>query len=264
MKEISGVVMSFGKIVESVKKQVIEQMISQEIRSEPSITDRFLALLRHEINVHGIEIFRKKGLTIRATTLQDRGKNSEERQIGADFAILLDINVEGFQLKKGFLCQAKTEKKGITLDITRHHTTVIFSANFEFRRLQEQTHNMLQITPDSFVMIYGEKDFLVVPASSVEGLLDKGSLYAKIVDDFFMEFLMCFIGDPSIDDNPDHLRELKKKVDKIIRIDIREDERRKHSKKEKPSPIYNKKLDLKSNEISSSDRSQKFAPLISR
>ena len=57
---------------------------------------------------------------------------------------------------------------------------------------------MLSVTPDSFVIIYSSKGFVVVPASSVKGLARRGKLYAKPVDRFFKEYLMCFIGDPRL------------------------------------------------------------------
>ena len=46
--------------------------------------------------------------------------------------------------------------------------------------------------------LYSSKGFVVVPASSVKGLARSGKLYAKPVDRFFKEYLMCFIGDPRL------------------------------------------------------------------
>ena len=45
---------------------------------------------------------------------------------------------------------------------------------------------------------------MVIPASSIEGLDRSGKLYAKPVDRFFKEYLMCFIGDPRLKAYDDH------------------------------------------------------------
>ena len=61
---------------------------------------------------------------------------------------------------------------------------------------------MLNITPDSFVIVYSTKKFMVVPASTIKGLkyndtyiYNSAKLYGKPVDQFFKEFITCFIGD---------------------------------------------------------------------
>ena len=54
---------------------------------------------------------------------------------------------------------------------------------------------MLSITPDSFVVVYSKRGFVVVPASSIQGLKTRDEIYGKPIDRFFKEFLMCFIGD---------------------------------------------------------------------
>jgi hypothetical protein len=263
MKQISGVVVNFGKIINQAKKQIIDSVQSGRIQSEPTITDRFLGILESEINQHGRKIYGKRVLTFRALTLTDRGKNSAESKFGADFAVILDIDVMGFKLQKGFLCQAKKEQHGIVPEIIRRSTTVIFSVNPEFQRLQNQVHNMLQITPDSFVMIYGKEEFLVIPASSIDGLYGDGSLYAKRVADFFMEFLMCFVGDQRINkNNPDHFASLMENAKRIIKIDIREEER-KTTKKESPTPTDHLKIDVFSNEMLKFDDPLKIIPIIS-
>lgn len=239
MKQIKGVILNFGKIVDDVKKQVIEDMKRGNIPAETSITGEFLGILKNEVNNHGQAIFGRKGLTIYATILQDRGPKTAESEYGADFAILLDIKVEGFTLKKGFFCQAKKEGDGITIN-DEQYTTVKFSLNNEFKRLQKQVDNMLQITPDSFVLIYGIEEFLMVPASSVAGLSNTGSLYSKRIAEFFEEFLMCFIGDTRLTDDSVSWESLKKSSNKIIKIEIRQKEKKHKTKKANPpSNDYN-------------------------
>lgn len=234
MRVIQGVIKNFGTIIEDVKKQVIENMKRGNIPAETSITAEFLGILQNEINTHGQEIFGMRGLKIYATILQDRGPKTDESEFGADFAMLLDINIDNFILKKGFFCQAKKEGKEIKINKGRY-TTVRFSANREFKRLQGQVYNMLQITPDSFVLIYGLDEFVLVPASSVSGMTNSDSLYGKRIQNFFEEFLLCFIGDPRISDDSESWKVLKKSINKIIKIEIRQKEE-KHKTKEEISP----------------------------
>jgi len=57
---------------------------------------------------------------------------------------------------------------------------------------------MLSVTHESFVIVYGSDGFVVIPATSVKSLSGTGPVYAKPVQGFFKEYLMCFIGDPQL------------------------------------------------------------------
>jgi len=73
-----------------------------------------------------------------------------------------------------------------------------FTRASELRRLQKQTEKMLNVSPDSFVIVYTDEAFVFVPALSLNGVnySDDGNyLYGKNTWLFFHEFLMCFIGD---------------------------------------------------------------------
>jgi len=165
------------------------------METEPSITDRFLNELERIFEQQG----EKENIVFRARTLRDRGPHASEHRFGADFCGVLDIRFRGFKQTKGFLSQAKIEKHGIFVRKGfMGATTVSFSYGNEFERLNEQADKMLSVTPDSFVIIYSPKGFVVVPASSVKGLARRGKLYAKPVNRFFKEYLMCFIGDPRL------------------------------------------------------------------
>lgn len=221
MKVIDGVIKHFGELIDDVTKQTISAIQAGRIPSETSITDRFLGTLENEINNHSMIT---RGIYISASTLLDRGKNSPESQFGADFAIMLDINVVGFSLKKTFLCQAKKTGNFISLDHKSQVTKVSFKFTNEFIRLKEQVSKMLAITPDSFVIIYSETEFAIVPASSISGLTDSGDVYGKLVKNFFKEFLLCFIGDVRISDKPDDWKYLKNSASKIMKININDNE----------------------------------------
>lgn len=110
----------------------------------------------------------------------------------------MNARLTGYEQTKGFLSQAKMEGAMVKIQRVFNLTTAAFSQNKEFERLTDQTKEMLKITPDSFVIVYSRNGFVVVPASSVNGLSTTAQLYAKPVDRFFKEYLMCFIGDPRL------------------------------------------------------------------
>jgi hypothetical protein len=191
-----GIVRDFGKLISEAERRIIEGIKDGRIETETSITDRFLNEIERTFDEYRE---RENDVRFRARTLRDRGRNAPEYEFGADFCGVLDIHFRFFRQSKGFLSQAKREGYGISIQRGFFGaTTVGFSKNNEFQRLNKQVEKMLSITPDSFVIVYDIKGFVVVPASSIKGLNGNSRLYGKTVDRFFKEFLMCFIGDPRL------------------------------------------------------------------
>jgi len=192
---VSGIVREFGELVSEAEGQVIEGIRDREIVTEPSATDRFLGALEIVTRVHAQE----SGILFRARTLRDRGWNAPEKKFGADFCGILNVQLGTYSQSKGVLVQAKWESPGFQVHRGRGSLiTVAFSDGREMQRCQDQSEKMLMVTPDSYVMICSGDGFAVVPASSVIGLSSDGELYAKHLDRFFKEFLMCFVGDPRL------------------------------------------------------------------
>lgn len=189
-----GIVRHFGELVKKAEELTINDIIQGKIETEPSITDRYLAILEYVVNEYG----EKEGFRFDASTLGNKGPNTPESLYGADFVGVLNVKLKGYEQTKGFLSQAKKEGNVVRIKTTSFRTTAAFSHNQEFERLKGQTNNMLQVTPDSFVIVYSKDGFIVVPASSVNGLSTSANLYAKPAARFFKEFLMCFIGDPKL------------------------------------------------------------------
>jgi hypothetical protein len=79
-----------------------------------------------------MENFKINGLVWKAKTLTDRGRHAQESEFGADFLGTLDIDLNGYKTKKGFLAQAK---------FTRSLNAA------ELSRLQTQCNQMLDYTP---------------------------------------------------------------------------------------------------------------------
>jgi len=185
---VKGIVRYFGNLIKEAEGRIIEALKDGRIETETQITDRFLQAIEEVFDKHG----EKGKIKFRARTFRDKGSGAQERIYGADFCGVLDISFKNFELRKGFLSQAKMEKGGISI---MRGTTVKFIKDREFKRLNEQIDKMLYFTPDSFVIIYSKDGFVVVPASSVKGLKKNDKLYGEPVDRFFKEFLNCFIGD---------------------------------------------------------------------
>lgn len=189
-----GIVNKFKDLVELAERNIITKMDDNRVRTEPSITDRLAQQLESLIDGYG-EI---KGYKISIATLRDRGPNSEENRYGADLYVILEVQLENFQITKGFLTQAKDAKAGVDLGI---HKTISFTNQKEFERLKKQVDKMLAITPDSYVFVYSTKGFMVVPAISVKGLDSLNRpLLGKPIGDFFADFLRCFVGDARLND----------------------------------------------------------------
>ena len=118
----------------------------------------------------------------------------EEKRHGADFMSVLDVKLPDYEVKKGFLVQAKKAEPG-TRFLQR-----------EWCRLTRQCEKMLQRTPASFVFAYSQKGIRVFSAGSVLGLESPKSeessksrdifeLYHHGVQTFFENHIECFIGD---------------------------------------------------------------------
>jgi len=185
------IVRQFGELVKRAEGRTIEGIQEGRIEEEDSVTDRFLNEMEHVFEEQG----QRGGIQFRARKLQGRGKDSPEKLYGADLCGVLNIDVPNLQQSKGFLSQAKMEGRGISARVG-FPTRVAFPSSDQ--HLSEQVGKMLDITPDSFVIVYSDSGFVVVPASSVQGLKHTDNLYGKPVKLFFQEFLMCFIGDPHL------------------------------------------------------------------
>ncbi len=150
---------------------------------EPAFTDRMLGRIEEAMNGYVT-----KGVRWTAKTLTDRVRNGQEREFGADFAGVLDIELEDFQVKKGFLAQAKKVEPFVYVPPT------------ELRRMSTQCDQMLQYTPDAFLFLYSVKGVSVVPAVSIVSgkFSNPHELYARSLRRFYEEHFECFIGDRAI------------------------------------------------------------------
>jgi len=143
------------------------------------MTDRMLGAIEMSLADYCV-----KGICWRAKTLTDRGRGSQESKYGADFMGVLNISLPEFSVSKGFLAQAKFIRNGSAGDLTE---------------LKQQCEKMLDLSPDSFVFLYGQNGVRVVSALAIVGTtLEPLQLYNRSAQRFFEEHLQCFIGDRDI------------------------------------------------------------------
>lgn len=153
------------------------------IQLEPAFTDRMLGRIDHLMDGYV-----GSGIQWTALSLTDRVKNSQEKEFGADFAGVLDIDLDDYQAKKGFLAQAKR--------IEPFETMVAK----ERRRMVNQCKKMLKHTNDAFVFLYSIKGISVVPAAVVVGttFTNPHNLKPMSLQHFYEGHFECTIGDRKI------------------------------------------------------------------
>lgn len=150
------------------------------VEHEPAMTDRMLSAI--EVSLSSLST---PGIRWSAKTLTDRGAGSQESKYGADFMGVLHVSLPELKVTKGFLAQAKLVRGNSSGDL---------------KELKVQCEKMLNLSPASFVFLYGMDGVRVVPAISVLGsVLDPVDLYSRSAQRFFEEHLQCYIGDRGID-----------------------------------------------------------------
>jgi len=165
------------KIIRGVKKaeeSIIKRYKERQICEEEDITAQLAGKISELTD--GLE---EEDFKISAKVYTRRGKKSEEKITGADLAVVLESN----SIKKAFLAQSK---KGVRIN---GRLKII-----KDKRLRVQCQKMLEISSDSFVIVYTPGSIFVTPALEIN---DAKNHYKRL-HTFFTEFLKCFIGDHKI------------------------------------------------------------------
>ncbi|CAD5920406.1 hypothetical protein L2E68_17130 [Planktothrix agardhii 1029] len=186
--------------ISEVEKKTLEDLISERIEQEPAVTDRLLGVMQYLLNHQTIA-----GVRWRAKTLTDRGRGSQENNYGADFLAALEIDLQGYQVKKGFLAQSKLIEPSENFS----------RANFE--KMREQCEKMLKHSSASYVFLYSQQSGItIIPAIEVLGArnCNPHELTNRTMRQFYKEHFECFIGDRAIQSaTPQALRELSERFD---------------------------------------------------
>jgi hypothetical protein len=198
MTNYRGLVRSVARRISAAADAVVDDFNHELVEQEPQLTDRLLGRVSTSI-----EGYRSKGVTWTAKTLTDRGPGAQERQYGADFVGVLDVDLPEFRVTKGFLAQAK---------LLRNRRI----PSGEYDRMLSQCDRMLSLSPESFVFFYSSTGIRIVPANAVLGasgqtaLLNPEALYSRKISTFYEDHLECFIGDRRINEPSESmLRELQ-------------------------------------------------------
>ena len=180
-------------------ERALDALREGRVEQEPALTDRMLGAIEESMRE-----FRTRGVTWTAKTLTDRGRGAQESRHGADFAGVLAIDLPGFNVRKGFLAQAKMIEPATAMP------------RRDFDRMKAQCDSMLNRTPDSFVFLYARDAITVVPAVSVVSsqLRNPHELYSRSISRFYEEHLESFIGDRRLyAPTPEMLESLQREVD---------------------------------------------------
>ena len=177
------------------------------------MTDRILGAVQERIRNR-----RFGGVIWRTRTLRTgSGVAAEEKRHGADLMGVLDIDLDGYKTKKGFLAQAK-----------RSEPYSMFGSR-DWDRLRSQCETILDRTTDSFVFVYSMlKGIRIFPANAVVELGSRNifNLYDRSVSSFFESHIQCFIGDRRLNstkiDTLDALVELS--VERVLELSARTSE----------------------------------------
>ena len=191
----------FNKRIEDAASSVLRKLNEGWISEEDHVTSKLMDSIEHTINQSGYH-----GIRFQAKIFQGRGRGSEESRTGADIGGVLEINLAGYYVKKGFLAQAKIVKaRGYKFspyfgfppqpqfDIKRN----------ELERLVEQCKKMLRFTSDAYVFFYSKNGIAVAPAIAIVAfgmnfqVFQPFSelIYHKPIGLFYEEYLKSFIGD---------------------------------------------------------------------
>lgn len=177
------VIRASAKRIEKAAQRVVRSYQEGVIEHEPTFTDRLLGGIEEAMNE-----FEVKGVRWRSKTLTFQGPHAQETRYGADFIGVLDIDVPGYSVVKGFLAQAKRVELVHTMN------------RRDWEDMKIQCEKMLALSPDSFVFLYSREGISVVPAISVVGcdIWNPYALSSRSVTRFYEEHFQCFIGDRRI------------------------------------------------------------------
>ncbi len=187
MKKFDRAFRSAATKLTNAAAKTSQELADGGIPDEPSFTSALVTRFKDALDGYS-----SGGISWSAKILSSHGPNSEEKQFGADFLGVLDLNLPGYQIKKGFLAQAKRQEPGSKL------------SSQEWERLYRQCESMLQFTPEGFVFVYALNGVFMVPAISVIACSsthpqDLHTLHPKTTGGFYKEHFQCFIGEKRID-----------------------------------------------------------------
>lgn len=177
------VIRASAKRIEKAAHRVLRSYQEGVIEHEPTFTDRMLGAIEEAMSDFSV-----KGVRWHSKTLTFQAPNAQETRYGADFIGVLDINISGYSVVKGFLAQAKRIEPDQPM------------SRRDWEDMKVQCDKMLTLSPDSFVFLYSKESISVVPAVSVvsAAIWNPHELSSRSITRFYEEHFQCFIGDRRI------------------------------------------------------------------
>ncbi len=160
--------------------RTVRSLAKGSVEHEPAFTDRMLGRIDQAMDGYVAKGIRWEAKTLTAT--------AQEPEFGADFAGVLNLDLNDFKVSKGFLAQAKRiEPAGYMSPST-------------LKDMVSQCETMLRYTPEAFLFLYSIRGISVVPAASVvnETFSNPHELDARSLSQFYEEHFECGIGDRAI------------------------------------------------------------------
>ncbi len=185
---------AFGKKLANATQRVVDDYASGDVVHEEPFSDQLCGRLKETVHDFETEnvvwqtdvaIGGKGPAHLRMRSLT---KTKEEPVLGADLVMVLDIQLDDFQVQKGILAQAKRLELGKNMDANN------------LTRLRNQCGAMLSITPASMVLLYHRGGVTPVSAAAVLAYQGKDlhSINTYGMGIFYTDFAMCWIGDTDI------------------------------------------------------------------
>jgi hypothetical protein len=171
--------------------RVAADYADEDVIDEESFTGQLCGRLKETIHAFETETLvwqvqtstSEKGIgRLKARSL---GKVREEPMYGADLVMVIEASNDHYEVRKGFLAQAKRLEVGKRLSAK------------EYGDLRAQCHQMLLTSASSYVFFYSKTGVHVVSANAVlaDRTQDIWSLPTWTIEILFYDFAICWLGD---------------------------------------------------------------------
>ena len=185
---------AFAGKIEDATDRVVRDYATGDVTHEEPFSDQLCGRLKETLHDFETPNFRWQVVTtdgsigrarLRARTLKT---TDEEPLFGADIVMTIYIQAPDYEVRKGFLVQAKRLERRANLSSDRR------------RKLLDQCQRMLELTPSSMVFLYHSGGVRVLPAVAV--VAAKGENLWAIPSwgygTLFFDFAICWFGDPRL------------------------------------------------------------------
>lgn len=201
---------AFGARLAEATSRVADDYVEGDVVHEEPFTDQLCGRLKETLHQFETENLRwqvdvsTEGKGRARLRMRSLTKTKEEPLHGADLVMVLDIELGDYRVKKGLLAQAKRLEPGTRMDAD------------EWRRLRGQCERMLEVTPESVVLLYHKGGVTPISATAVLAYQERDlfSIPTWSIDIMYADFAMCWKGDPQIQaTDPASLEALRLTVD---------------------------------------------------